>query len=175
MALHRFGPVMQVAYVVDDVRVAAQRWADAFGVGPFFIQDHVRYREQAYRGEPSSLDVSLAFAFSGELQIELIQQHNDAPSIYRDFLAAGGQGAQHLGALSADLDADTARLIERGFKIVQRGVSEVGGVQTIFFESPMGGVVELIAACDGVRGAFAAMKAAAEHWDGVAATITVEA
>ena len=175
MTLHRFGPVMQVAYVVDDVRAAAQSWADAFGVGPFFVQDHVRYRELAYRGEPSPLDVSLAFAFSGELQIELVQQHNDAPSIYRDFLAAGGQGAQHLGALSADIEADAAQLVERGFKVIQRGVSEAGGVQTLFFESPMGGVVELIAACNGVRSAFAAMKAAAENWDGVNAVITVEA
>ncbi len=37
--------------------------------------------------------MSIALANSGPLQIELIEQRNDAPSMYRDFLAAGRVGA----------------------------------------------------------------------------------
>ena len=50
-----------------------------------------------YKGQPSPVDISLALANSGTLQIELIQQRNDAPSLYLDFLQAGHEGLQHLG------------------------------------------------------------------------------
>ena len=39
-----------------------------------------------YRGEPCEITLSLALANSGEMQIELIQQEDDTPSIYTEFL-----------------------------------------------------------------------------------------
>ena len=49
-----------------------------------------------YRGEPTEPVVSIAFANSGDLQVELIEQEDDAPSIYREFLDAGREGFHHL-------------------------------------------------------------------------------
>ena len=40
--------------------------------------------------------MSIALANSGDLQIELIQQVNDAPSMYKEFLDAGHEGLQHV-------------------------------------------------------------------------------
>ena len=40
-----------------------------------------------YRGEPCEVTLTLALANSGEMQIELIKQEDDTPSIYTEFLA----------------------------------------------------------------------------------------
>ena len=57
--------------------------------------DRVPIEDFRYRGEPSPLEVSIALANSGALQIELIQQRNDAPSMYRDFLSRESRGGLH--------------------------------------------------------------------------------
>jgi len=47
----------------------------------------------------------------GEIQVELIVQHDSAASIYSEYLARHGEGLQHLGVMTASLDA-----ISRGSK-----------------------------------------------------------
>jgi Glyoxalase/Bleomycin resistance protein/Dioxygenase superfamily len=51
--------------------------------------------EFRYKGQLYDLKVSIALANSGDVQLELIQQRNDVPSLYSDFLAAGYEGMQH--------------------------------------------------------------------------------
>ena len=84
-----FGDVIQNGYVVRDIETAMRHWIDILGVGPWFYIEQLPVPDFQYKGQPSPVDVSLALANSGTLQIELIQQRNDAPSMYRDFLAAG--------------------------------------------------------------------------------------
>ena len=55
-----------------------------------------------------------ALANTGDLQIELIQQRNDAPTMYRDFVKAKGSGLQHVAYWTQNFDSDMARLAERG-------------------------------------------------------------
>src|SRR5919108_4546265 len=92
-----FGGVIQNGYVVRNIEAAMRHWIDVLGVGPWFYIDHLPVADFQYKGQPSAVDVSLALANSGPLQIELIQQRNDAPSLYLDFLQAGHEGLQHLG------------------------------------------------------------------------------
>ena len=84
-----FGEIRQNGYVVRDIDAALAHWTGTLGVGPFFYFERVPIADFRYRGEPSPVEVSIALANSGALQIELIQQRNDAPSMYRDFLRAG--------------------------------------------------------------------------------------
>ncbi|HEY2032186.1 MAG TPA: VOC family protein [Rhizomicrobium sp.] len=167
MQPQRLGAIMQIAYVVDDLHDAIAKWARDLLVGPFFVYEHVKYRQLMFRGKPSAADVSLAFAFTGDLQIELVQQHNDAPSVYREFLARKGTGVQHMGALSDDLVADTVQLKALGIDAVQHGISATGS-ETIYFESErsLGSMLELIQTSDGLRASFARMKRAAQDWNG---------
>ncbi|QTO23390.1 VOC family protein [Burkholderia seminalis] len=166
MLIGKLGPVMQVAYVVDDVDAAIALWSK-LGVGPFFVSRHVRYAEQTYRGEYTNCDITAAFAYSGDLQIELVQQHNAAPSVFADFRSRYGAGVQHFGVLSNDIAADTAALADQRFFPLHRTVSSIG-VETVFFEPPLigGTVLELIQASPLITGGFAQMKAAAQAWDG---------
>src|ERR687888_391518 len=84
-----FGDLIQNGYVVRDIEAAMRHWIEVLGVGPWFYIEHLAVPDFTYKGQPSPVDVSLALANSGPLQVELIQQRNDAPSLYRDFLNAG--------------------------------------------------------------------------------------
>jgi hypothetical protein len=91
-----FGPIRQNGYVVRDIEAALKHWTEVIGVGPFWYFERVPIEQFSYQGEPSPLEVSIALANTGPLQIELIRQRNDAPSMYRDFLSAGHEGLQHV-------------------------------------------------------------------------------
>ena len=66
------GPVRQMGYVVTDLDQAMAGWLE-LGVGPWFVMRGLPLQAD-YRGEPCETTLSLAFANSGEMQIELIQQ-----------------------------------------------------------------------------------------------------
>jgi hypothetical protein len=84
-----FGNVIQNGCVVRDIATAMRHWIEVLGVGPWFYIEHLPVPDFQYKGQPSPVDISRALANSGALQIELIQQCNDTPSLYLDFLQAG--------------------------------------------------------------------------------------
>ena len=53
-------PIVQNAYVVDDLDEAVERWHAALGIGPFFVRRHLRLKRVVYRGRPARLDFSAA-------------------------------------------------------------------------------------------------------------------
>ncbi len=160
------GPIMQNGYVVRDWRAAAEHWSQVLGVGPFFVMEHIAFKTCEYRGRPSPIDMTVAIAYTGEQQIELVQQHNDAPSIYLDHLAAAPEGLQHVGALVDDLDAALALHGWAG-RVLQRGETAIGQrfayVDTV---SHGGTMLELIEQTEAMRAAFGYMKQAAAEWQG---------
>ena len=163
-----FGDVRQNGYVVRDIQAALAHWTEVLGVGPFWLFDEAPVEEFRYRGEPSDLVASIALAQSGPLQIELIQQRNDAPSMYRDFLAAGHEGLQHIAYWTEDFDRDLGRILGLGHEVGQAG--QVGGPEGRFVylatEAHPGTVVEL-SEISGPKGAFFRHIAeAARDWDG---------
>jgi catechol 2,3-dioxygenase-like lactoylglutathione lyase family enzyme len=162
-----FGEVRQNGYVVTDVEAALRYWTEVLGVGPFFYIEKVPISDFRYRGEPSPLEVSIALANSGSLQIELIQQRNDAPSMYRDFLDAGHVGLQHIAYWTETLDADLERLQRAGFEIGQSGCIGESG-RFVYFETRghPGTVIEL-SEIGGAKGRFFEhIRDAARDWDG---------
>ena len=91
-----FGKVNQNGYVVRDIDAALKHWTEVMGVGPFYYVESVPIDYFSYKGVSQDLEISVALGNTGDLQIELIQQRNDAPSIYLDFLEAGHEGLQHM-------------------------------------------------------------------------------
>lgn len=162
-----FGPVRQNGYVVRDIEAALRHWTEVLGVGPFWYFERVPMQDFRYLGEPSPLEVSIALGNSGSLQIELIQQRNDAPSMYRDFLAAGHEGLQHVAFWTERFDAGLARAREAGFAVGQSGcIGENGRFVYFRGQGHPGSVVEL-SEVSGAKGAFFARIAeAAATWDG---------
>ena len=166
MALN-FGPIMQNGYVVPAIEPAVQHWTEKVGVGPFYLLEHVAFGPAWLRGAPLRFDISVAIAQWGEVQVELIVQHDAAPSIYTEFIAAHGYGLQHVGVLTEDLDAQTARLRALGVEPVQWGAT-VAGMRFAYLNSDQhpGGMIELIERGPALDAFFAKVRAAARDWDG---------
>jgi len=163
-----FGPIRQNGYVVRDIEKALHHWTTVLGVGPFFYFERAPITEFSYRGVTSPLEVSIALGNSGDLQIELIQQRNDAPSMYRDFLAAGREGLQHVAYWTNEFEADLARCLDAGFVVGQAGVAGGANGRFVYFdtETHPGTVVEL-SDSSGAKGMFFKHIAeVAKTWDG---------
>lgn len=106
----------QLGFVVEDLLEAAGRWARVFGVGPF----HVLPRGEVactYRGARSGLDMQVAVAQAGPVQIELIQQFCDRPSVYRDFFAKGESGLHQMCTVTPDYLGKKAHFQRMGYAI----------------------------------------------------------
>ncbi len=163
----RFGPITQNGYVVRDIEAALSHWTEVLGVGPFFYFEHVPVEDFRYRGAPSAVEVSIALANWGDLQIELIQQRNEAPSMYRDFLAAGREGLQHVACWYPDLDPVLARASAEGIAVGQSGtIGERGRFAYLETEAHPGTVVE-VSEVSGAKGRFFEhVRKTAADWDG---------
>lgn len=159
--------IVQLGYVVDNLDEAIAHWAGKLQVGPFFVSRHAPYSAFSYEDSRRAPDVSLAFAFWGDINIELIEQHDDAPSLFRDFRQARGPGLQHLAVLSDDIDADTDVLARQGTRVIQRLVNAESGVETRYYDTEHhpGALLELIQRSATLDEGFAFMKAAAANWD----------
>lgn len=103
------GLARQNGFIVEDIEAACRHWARRFGAGPFFVVRHMTLASFHYQGVESEPDLSIALGNLGDLQIELIQQHNDAPSPYRDFATAKRAGLHHTSAWVNDYDGEQAR------------------------------------------------------------------
>jgi len=162
-----FGPVFQTAYVVEDLDAALRHWTRTMGVGPFWVFDHVQFSELHYRGEPTNADTTAAMGYWGDLQIELVVQHNQAPSIYKEFLDRGYRGMQHLAVMTDDVDAHLQRLEPLGIMPTQHGKVK-DGIHFAYVGTDFhpGGMIELVEATDAIVGVFDYMRQSARDWDG---------
>ena len=169
-----FGNVRQNGYVVRDIRAAMRHWTEKLGVGPFFYVKVAPIESFHYMGKPSGCRCAIALANSGDLQIELIEQLNDEPSMYRDFLAAGREGLQHVAYWTEKMDEDLARIAALGYEVGQSGtVGENGRFVYYTTEAHPGTVVEL-SEISGRKGQlFRAIRDAAASWDGTNPIIEV--
>jgi len=163
-----FGPIRQNGYVVKDIRAAMDHWAKAMGVGPWFYFERVKVDYFRHRGNPSDVHLSIALANSGDLQIELIQQWNDAPSMYKEFLDAGREGLQHVAYWTKDYQAVYDHALAAGYTVGQEG--QIGGEQGRFAyfdtEAHPGTVVEL-SDISGPKGKyFEFVRETSFGWDG---------
>ncbi len=163
-----FGAVCQNGYVVRDIEMAMKHWIDVMGVGPWFYIERVTMDYFRHRGIDSPLETSIALANSGDLQIELIQQRNDAPSMYREFLEAGHEGMQHMSYWTRDYQALYDKALQLGYKVGQEG--QIGGPQGRFAyfdtESHPGTIVE-ISDISGNKGRFfERIREISKSWDG---------
>jgi catechol 2,3-dioxygenase-like lactoylglutathione lyase family enzyme len=163
-----FGEIRQNGYVVRDIEAALRHWTEVLGVGPFFYFERVPMEDFRYRGTPSPIEVSIALANSGPLQIELIQQRNDAPSMYLDFLRGGREGLQHVAYWTETFDTELERLLAAGYEIGQSGCVGGRNGRFVYFltEAHPGTVVEL-SEISGAKGRFFGhIAATARDWDG---------
>ncbi len=164
MSIREIGPVMQMAFVPSDFDAAIRHWTQVMGVGPFFLIENIALENMRYRSEPSNCIFTLALAYWGEMQIELIRQENDAPSVYR---GAEGTGLHHVCILTDDIArAREVALAAECEILVEADVGGDGGVLYVDTGSGPGSIVEILQPASGSDELFAMIKAASVGWDG---------
>lgn len=168
MQVHPSG-IVQVAFVVEDIRVAMPLYSRHFGIGPWFLFEHFEFDWVRYRGEPTAIDLSLALGYSGGMMFELIEQHDDLPSVYRETVNRRGYGFHHnaVTASPADYDATRDRYLADGATLALEGEVAVGGrAAYLDFGEQLPGMIELIELTGKVEQLFGHIRAANDGWKG---------
>jgi catechol 2,3-dioxygenase-like lactoylglutathione lyase family enzyme len=164
-----FGPVIQQGYVVPDIDPAIRHWI-ARGVGPFFVET-LRGYPAIVDGEPVTVDLTAAFAYSGDQQIEVIQPDDENPGIYREFLKKHPHGGlQHLAVWVDDIERklDELRQAGREFAVRQRYGDQHAYIDSV--DSP-GVMIQLMARNEIIDELFRIVRQGAESWDGISLPI----
>ena len=162
-----FGPMRQVGIVVRDVEAAMRHWVDVCGVGPWFYAERLPVTAFTYnRQRYDDIHLSIALANSGDVQLELIQQRCQTPSMYREFLAAGHEGMQHWSSWPEDYDAIYDRALASGYSVGQEGDSPRGRFVYFRQEGHPGTIIEMAHATPARMRIFGAIRDAAVGWDG---------
>jgi hypothetical protein len=161
------GGIIQCAYVVADIEASMRDFTRRLGVGPWFVSDPFRPPEGLHRGAPTLFTITLAIAFSGHLMIELIQQHDEFPSVYREAILARGYGFHHWALASDDIDADIRRYQADGY-VVAFSDRSPRGMRIAYMDKPgeLPGMIELVEMNAAAEAAYTRCFEAARDWDG---------
>ena len=152
----------QIGHVVDDLIAAAHRWAVVFGIGPFHVLPISDQQLTMPDGEVRSLRIQVAAAQAGPVQIELIQQHCDRPSVFRDWTSPFHQ----LATITSDFDGRLHHLRQCGYDVVGEvtaGDLRVGYVDTT---ADFGFYTEVVSTNPGFIARWQQISETCATWDG---------
>jgi hypothetical protein len=163
------GSAVQIAYHVPDPERAALDFSRRFGWGPFFYFEHIALSRCRYRGQPAAFDHSSAYGQAGELMVELITQHDDAPSVLRDLYARDAVGIHHVAHFVQSLpDAmDDARRAD--VDIALDACTSTGTAFVMLdLTRQLGHMIEIYEGCGDLMKFYRYVRRAADGWDGTA-------
>lgn len=105
-------PVNQVGFVVRDLDKALETYKPLFG--EFVVMD-APDMEWDYRGRPEISSLRIAFANSGDVEIELIEWvSGETP--HKEFLEAGHEGMHHLRFVVDNVEEKVAEAEKFGYR-----------------------------------------------------------
>jgi len=144
-------------------------WMRIGRTGPFLVLRNLRQRikvECFYRGQPTDFDSSIALAEMGTVQLELIQQHTDCPSVFREIVGPGEIGFHHIGVWAEEYEASYAQLQAQGSVAALEGT--FGGSRFAYFDfvSSLGCMLELTERTEAQRTLYQRVADIAKDWDG---------
>jgi hypothetical protein len=161
------GTIVQYAYVVEDIESEMLRYTERLRVGPWFLRGPFTPPEGRYRGEPTAPTFSIARGFAGHAMVELIEQHDDSPSVYHEGPGPRRYGFHHWAMLTKTFDDDVARYAALGYP---EAFSDrlPSGSRVIYVDATrdLPGMIELVEHTDAQERVYTSMYRAAIGWDG---------
>lgn len=122
--------VSQIGIVVPDIGKAVRYYSKILNIKPWF-RSKTESNNAFFKGESFTLELDIALAFSGSLEIELIQMLTDRECIYSDIMKKQGGGLHHIGTMVSGFDKKLDQLRTMGIEVIQSGVIKtVGGAVT---------------------------------------------
>lgn len=164
--------ILQHAWVVPNLDAAIHHWHRTLGVGPFLVNRNLQITAPLHRGTPRGVAFSTAVAQSGSIQIELVEQHDDGPSAFRDTVPAGMTAFHHVAIIAQDFDV--ALRAYAGVDIAAEG--RFGDIRFVYLDTSatLGAMLEILEDRPGIRAFFGAIRKAHDRWDGDPATLIRE-
>lgn len=158
--IHHYG------YVVADLQAGAEHFSKAFGAGPFYGMEHLKFDYVDYLGEPAVYDHSSAFGQCGPILIELTEVHDAQPTGFRDALVKPGGGVGHVAWLVDSLAEEVERLTAAGHQPFHTG--RTGPASAVWFDGAdlVGHPIEVLQRRHELLGFYEMVRAAAVEWDG---------
>lgn len=162
------GPVMQLAFVPRDFDAAVNFWTRTIGAGPFYLREHIQADTFAYRGDSTPIDFDAAIGYWGDLQIELIRQHDDTPSIFRNSPYAHRDGLHHVCIAVDDMTRARSVCASLDADVLQEATFRGGAAEIVYVDTGggPGTLVELWRGDDAGRAYFARARDVHRSWDG---------
>lgn len=158
--------IVQNAYVVNDIEEACRRLHEIYGIGPFLGGPKTALAGVVHRGEKApDIEISAVFVQSGDMNVELIQQHSDGPSAFRDLFPKGKQGFHHVAVFCDDYEAERDAFVGAGYPVASEFDSRVGcKICYVDTTATLGHMIELYPENETIRDMYAQTRAAAENW-----------
>lgn len=115
--------VSQVAWVVEDLEDAIERYSKTLGIGPWEVHyiEPPEHREMSYRGRETECAFAVGYATIDDIEIEFVEPL-DGDSIHQDFLDEHGEGIHHLACFEFEEVSEVVNAFENaGIPVVQDG------------------------------------------------------
>lgn len=135
------GPIIQIAWVVDDLDATEVFLGDHFGVRTWVRLEGIAFAPDTctYRGQPADFVADISLSYAGDLQLELIRPVR-GESIYSEFLGASGPGLHHLCFETDDLPEAVRAAEAAGLEVIQQGSMAGGAMEFAYVEGASAGV-----------------------------------
>jgi hypothetical protein len=162
-------PVRQIAYCVNNVRAAALRHSALFGSGPFFAIDY-HALPVTHRDKDAIFTHSAAIGQWGSIQVELMQDNGDGPSILSDLYkkGSGRTGIHHMAIIIDDLESTVASFKKSGYSEAMRVSIPHAPLNAVFMDTvaTYGHFIELYEPVPIITNIYDAVAKAAIGFDG---------
>ncbi|MDR0468914.1 MAG: VOC family protein [Peptococcaceae bacterium] len=173
------GQIFQLGFVVPDIDASMLFYTEKLHIGPFSCSRGFMAPDGWYRGKTDMPKLTLAQAYSGHVFIELIQQHDDTPSVYKEFIDKCGYGLHHYGiAVATEQYDETLKFyyarglqdvftdnLPGGTRIRYLGPKNIDDIEKTRNEAGAG-YFECVEVLENQEKMFSRLCEAAVHWDG---------
>lgn len=121
------GDVRQVSFTSRDIDHSMRYFIEVWGIGPWYVTRNIKSKRE-FKGVLHEMTMSVALSSSGDLQFEIVQQHDDTPSIFQEFLrqVPDGLHVQHMAVWAEDFAQSRAAALAKGWVIMEEGVPAIG-------------------------------------------------
>ncbi|MFN3231662.1 MAG: VOC family protein [Alphaproteobacteria bacterium] len=164
----RGAPIVQNAYVVNDLESACRRLHAIYGMGPFLGGGDSALGNHVYRGRASDpIEIRGVFVQSGDLNVELVEVRSNGPCAFTDLYKEGREGLHHVAVFCVDYEAARNEMVAAGYPVASE--FEVGfGAKICYVDTSaaLGHMIELYPEHEFIRAMYAQTREAAANWDG---------
>ena len=130
-----FGDIVQLAFHAPDIKAEADYWANTHGAGPFYLFERIALSACRVHGQEATFIHSSAYGQCGDLMIELIHQHDDAPSPLRDIYDSKTPGLHHAAVFVEDLENAQDLASSQGLNCALDATTKEGGVRFLMYDA----------------------------------------